>query len=182
MIRNNELENENLKLYKKIFCRHLKELGIYGVVLKNYFHKHNYTFDFHVRNKHGSSDVISECVSTLWGPVNESFQCAGLGGGIKASLFLIKVITDKDFINVFSKFKYFVLTKFNSEINDSVKRELGYVSGLETAYWIENVTNADISMLTDIIYENGFKMSKRLEDKMTIVSELNNKKKQATND
>jgi hypothetical protein len=67
---NSDLSPEQVRIYKKIFIRHLKEDYIYNVVKSNCFTKRNLTFYDHVTKSKGSNHLIAGLVDTIWGLIN----------------------------------------------------------------------------------------------------------------
>lgn len=144
MFRNKELTDENIIIYKKIVTRHLKELGIYTVVKREFFSKHNFSFDHYIRKNKALSAIICNAVGVLWAMVDSVVGRPTFA----ASLFLMKVLSDEAFFEMVA-----------SQCNDkerarqviliTVRDEINYLSNRDTGDW-ENVSLEYANMIYDI--------------------------------
>ena len=144
MFRNEELTDENIVIYKKIVTRHLKELGIYTVVKREFFSKHNFSFDHYIRKNKAFSAIVCNAVGVLWSMVN------GVVGRptFAASVFLMKVLSDEAFFEmVASQCKDKERTR--QVILSTVRDEINYLSSRDNDSWT-NVTVEYANIIYDI--------------------------------
>lgn len=150
---NGDLSLEQLKKYKKIFVRHLKEDGIY-IAVRRTFIKRNITFNQYMTEKKKDSDVIAGAVDTLWSIASSSIGGFRGNANVTASLFMIGLLTDSDFKELFDKHIY----RLDKVISDMVKSEINYLfnSSLEDD-WSNGRISSDIAeKLNNFIICNNY--------------------------
>lgn len=150
---NSEITDEGLLIYKKIFFRQLKQIGLYNVIKEGNFHNKNTSFADYIRVNKGTSDVITSAVDVLWNVVENITHFR-----LKASLFLILVLTDERFINIFTENKnYSFLDERKKEIDAMVGKEISYISSVADNDWKSFELN-DALLLLDFLkkYKDGY--------------------------
>lgn len=150
---NKDITNEGLKIYKRIFCRHLKELGIYNIVKKDCFHQGHISFDLYVAGVCGDADILRDVVRTLWAPVKTATK-----NFVKSSILLLCVITDCEFKNVIKCNPKGQTYKYDIAIRTAVMTEFNYL--FETSDGLfGGMKKEDALKLKEIIDLYGYKFS-----------------------
>ena len=165
---NSDLSPEQVRIYKKIFIRHLKEDYIYNVVKSNCFTKRNITFYDHVTKSKGSNHLILGLVDTIWGLINSISQIEGFMANVKASIILMEIAMDEDFFDLCKT------TGENDEvikklINQAVSNELSYLFDSVSGVWEDNLVSIeDAKKINNILlsFDNGRHFTCRREQLM----------------
>ena len=144
MFRNKELTDENVAIYKRIVTRHLKELGIYTAVKRGFFSKHNFSFDYYIRNNKAFSAIVCNAVGVLWAMVDSAVKTPRFA----ASVFLMKVLSDEAFFEmVASQCKD--KERARQVILSTIRDEVNYLSSRDNDSWT-NVTVEYANIIYDI--------------------------------
>jgi hypothetical protein len=167
-ILNSDLSPEQVRIYKKIFIRHLKEDCIYNVVKSNCFTKRNLTFYDHVTKSKGSNHLIGGLVDTIWGLINSMPQIEGFTANVKASLILMEIAMDEDFFDLCKT------TGENDEvikklISQIVSNELSFLFDSITGVWEDNLVSIeDAKKINSILlsFDNGSHFTSRRKQLM----------------
>ena len=165
---NRDLSEEQVGKFKKIFIRHLKENGIYSVVKSNCFTKRNITFYGHITIVKGSNHLILGLVDTIWGLINSMPQIDGFSANVKASIVLMNIAMDEDFLD---------LCKTTGEregtikklINQTIVNEILYLFDSIPHVWKDNLVSIeDAKKINEILlsHENGRYLTSEKESLM----------------
>lgn len=165
---NNDIDETGLKIYKKIFVSNLKKIGIYNAVIKGYFHKNNISFGYYITNIKGLENITFGSVSTLLGPVQNITH-----NDVKASLFLILVLTDRRFYFLFPK--YTKIEEIRNEISQTIAKEIAYIETLSEGDW-KKLDLSDALIMAEAIenYENGKYLWRTIKDKLNTIEGFEN--------
>lgn len=147
---NSEITDEGLLIYKKIFFRQLKQIGLYNVIKEENFHNKNTSFSDYIRVDKGTSDVINSAVDVLWNVVEHITHFR-----LKASLFLILVLTDERFASIFTESKNCNFVE--KEIDTMIGKEISYMTSVNDSDWKLFELN-DALLFLDFLknYKNGY--------------------------
>ncbi len=165
---NKDIDETGLKIYKKIFVSNLKKLGIYNAVIKEYFHKNNISFGYYITSIKGLENITFGSVSTLWGPVQNITH-----NDIKASLFLILVLTDYRFYAIFPA--HTNAEEIRTEISKEIAKEIAYIESINRSDWSKlDLSDALIMAETLENYEQGKYLWRTIKDKLNTIEGFEN--------
>lgn len=151
---NGDLSVEQIKEYKKIFIRHLKENGIYNVVRRN-FMQLNISFYQYLVERKFNNNVIAGAVDTLWSIANASIGNYRRGdANVICSLFMMGILTDNSFKELLRKDVY----QIDKEISSVIKTELNYLfnSALEEDWKLKRISPDIAERLNTFIINNDY--------------------------
>lgn len=146
MYRVKDIPDDDLDVFSKIYCRHLKELGVYAPVKKYFSEEIHKSIKNYMLSEKCDARIISDLVTIAWHPIYNATKL-----GVKSSLVIICILLDDKFYNFIRRINInaFNFTDYISKVRQSILREFDFLVELDDFNY-EDITKNEINMLNDI--------------------------------